>query len=188
MRRLFALLAMLALQPALAAPPPATVPKLDLNRFSGTWYEVARKPVYFERFCARDVTARYRPAEDGSLKVEHRCRTKSGVEDLARGKARPIAGSRNAKLRVNVFSPFVAPYWVLWLDAEYRAVLLGTPNRKYLWLLSRTPKLDPELENAALTVAKQQGYALANLIHTPHSDVAPEKHTQDLEIKPKALE
>jgi apolipoprotein D and lipocalin family protein len=188
MRRLFALLAMLALQPALAAPPPATVPKLDLTRFSGTWYEVARKPIFFERFCAHDVTARYRPAEDGSLKVEHRCRTKSGVEDLARGKARPIAGSRNAKLKVNVFSPFVAPYWVLWLDTNYRAVLLGTPNRKYLWLLSRTPKLEPELENAALEQAKRQGYTLEDLIRTPHSDVSPDKHEQDLVITPKALE
>lgn len=175
MRRLLALLALLALPLAQAAPVPATVPALDLSRFSGTWYEAARKPVFYERLCVSDVTERYRPAEDGSLKVEHRCRTKTGAQDFAHGKARPISGSHNTKLRVNVFTPFVAPYWVLWLDGDYRAVLLGTPDRKYLWLLSRTPKLDPQLEQTALAQAKQQGYDLSKLIRSPHTSPAAPK-------------
>lgn len=174
MRRLLALVALLALPPAQAAPP-TTVPTLDLARLHGTWYELARKPVFYQRLCVRDVIVRFRPAEDGSLKVEQRCRAKSGVQDRAHGKARPVPGSGNAKLKVNLFTPLAAPYWVLWRDQDYRALLLGSPDRKRLWLLARAPKLAPELEQAAWAQARRQGYELGDLIRTPHGGVPQQK-------------
>jgi apolipoprotein D and lipocalin family protein len=173
MRRLLLLILFVWMRQALAEALPATVPVLDLTRFSGTWYEVARKPVFFERLCVGDVMQHWQRAEDDSLKVTHHCRTASGAVDVARGRAVASNGNRNDKLRVSFFWPFFSPYWALWLDPEYRAILLGSPNRKYLWLLSRTPKLDPALEQQALAQARHQGYNLGNLIHTPSSAPQP---------------
>lgn len=171
MQRLLLLFMLLWIRPALADTPLTTVPALDLSRFSGNWYEIARKPVFFERLCVSDIGQSWRLAEDGSLKVTHRCRTASGAMDVARGRAETMNSS--GKLKISFFWPFYSPYGVLWLAPEYRAVLLGSPNRKYLWLLSRTPKLDPVLEQQALAQAQRQGYNLSNLIRMPPSTPHP---------------
>ncbi|RXZ45394.1 lipocalin family protein [Crenobacter cavernae] len=162
---LFPLLALLlAFGAARAATPPTTVPAVDLNRYAGTWYEIARKPMYFERHCVRDVTATYTIQPDETLRVENRCLNEDGEEVRTRGKARVVPDSGNAKLEVSFFWPFTAPYWVLWLDDDYRAALVGEPGRDYLWLLSRTPQLDAELETAALNRARELGFKLDDLI------------------------
>ncbi|TCP11114.1 apolipoprotein D and lipocalin family protein [Crenobacter luteus] len=149
---------------ARAETPPATVAAVDLARYVGTWYEIARKPMYFERHCVRDVTATYTARADGTLRIENRCLDRDGEERRARGKAQVVPGSGNAKLKVSFFWPFTAPYWVLWLDGDYRAALVGEPGRDYLWLLSRTPQLDPALEAAALARARELGFELDDLI------------------------
>lgn len=166
-------LSALALLPALAAPalraddlPPVTgVPALDLQRYAGRWYEIAAFPMFFQRNCVGDTTADYALTPEGAVAVTNRCRTADGFDE-ARGKATVVEGSGNARLKVSFFWPFRSDYWVIGLDPDYRWAAVGNPNRKYLWILSRTPALAPELLEAALKAAAGQGYDLGQLRYT----------------------
>ncbi len=153
-------------QPQTTAPV-QSVASVDLNRYAGTWYEVAHLPMFFQRQCVGDTTALYTPQPDGSIAVTNRCRTSTGFDE-ARGKATPVEGGGNAKLKVSFFWPFKADYWVIGLDPEYRWAVVGNPNRKYLWLLSRTPTLPADQQAKALDVARAQGFDLSALELTPH--------------------
>jgi len=102
---------------------------------------------------------------DGAISVHNRCRTDSGFDD-ATGKATVVEGFGNSRLKVSFFWPFKADYWVLGLDADYRWAVVGNPNRKYLWVLSRTPQLPPALLEAALASATAQGFDLSQLRYT----------------------
>lgn len=144
-----------------------SVAAVDLARYAGEWYEVAAFPMFFQRHCVGDTTANYELALDGSVKVTNRCRTQNGVDE-ANGRATVVEGSANSRLKVSFFWPFKADYWVIGLDADYRWALVGNPNRKFLWLLSRTPQLPQPLLEAALASAKAQGYDLSQLRYTPH--------------------
>ncbi|MDY0744804.1 lipocalin family protein [Paucibacter sp. R3-3] len=143
---------------AVAAPAPMpTVPSVDLARYAGTWYEVAVIPNRFQKQCVADTQARYTP-DNGSVKVENRCRKADGEVDSIQGKAKPVEGSQNAKLKVTFFWPFKGDYWVLDIDPEYRYVLVGEPARKYGWVLSRTPQLDEATLSKLLDRAAELGY------------------------------
>ena len=167
-KTLFALLAAaicVSSAAALAQTPVASVPAVDLARYSGKWFEIASFPMFFQRNCVADATAEYAAAADGALTVHNRCRTESGFDD-ATGKATVVEGYGNSRLKVSFFWPFKADYWVVGLDPDYRWAVVGNPNRKYLWLLSRTPQLPPALLEAALAAASAQGFDLSQLRYT----------------------
>lgn len=151
-----------------AAPPLPVAPQLDVARYLGTWYEIVRMPERFERDCAA-VTATYALRKDGGLSVENRCR-KGGVagpEQVARGKAWIPDARTPAKLKVQFFWPFRADYWVIELDPEYRFALVGNPNREHLWVLSRTPRMDPLTLSRLLDRARELGFDTRRLERTP---------------------
>ena len=152
------------------ARPPARA--VTLSDFDGTWYEVARLPNRFQTQCASDVVATYAPRPDGTIDVTNRCRTLEGEWIEARGRAVAQEAGRTDRLWVsfdNWFSalfPGVAKgdYWVLYLDQDYQHVLVGNPNREYLWLLSRTPQVSAETRERLLTEARARGYDTDALI------------------------
>ena len=163
----------LATGTALAEPAPVqTVAAVDLGRYAGKWYEIAAFPMFFQRQCVGDTTAEYALRSDGDISVVNRCRTEDGFDE-ASAKAWPVEGGGNARLKVQFFWPFRADYWVIGLDADYRWAVVGNPERKYLWILSRTPRLPKEQLDAALASARAQGFDLAKLRYTVQGAAAP---------------
>jgi len=159
---------------ALAAgpkPPVETVPAVDLKRYSGRWYEIARFPNRFQRSCAGDVMATYTLRPDGKITVLNECRTAEGKVKKATGTAR-LADPRGAasKLKVTFFWPFSGDYWVIGLDPEYRWALVGDPDRDYLWVLSREPKMDETLYGEIVARAAGQGFEISKLVRTKQSE------------------
>lgn len=151
-----------------AAEPPPVVPQVDLARYMGTWHEVARLPNRFQRGCGC-TTATYALRPDGRVSVLNQC----GVEGKAKaawGWAKVVDRSTNAKLKVTFFWPFFGDYWVLALDPDYRWVLVGTPNRKHLWVLSRTPRLEEATLQGLLERARTLGYDTARILRTEPCD------------------
>jgi apolipoprotein D and lipocalin family protein len=155
--------------PVRAETPAASVAEVDLARYLGKWYEIASFPMFFQRHCVGDTTAEYALAPEGDVTVTNRCRTVDGFDE-ARGTATVVEGSKNARLKVSFFWPFRADYWVFGLDADYRWAVVGNPNRKYLWVLSRTPQLPKNLLDAALKSAIAQGFDPTQLNYTAHGD------------------
>lgn len=143
------LLALTLATTARAADPPPTVPSVDLERYVGTWYEIAKIPNRFQDHCISNTTATYATRADGRLDVINRCVTEGGGEDVAKGIARVVDPATHAKLKVsflNLFGwqLFWGDYWVLDLPEDYRTVIVGHPKRSYGWILSRTPTLSAE--------------------------------------------
>ena len=159
------LLVLIALLPGVEAharPPPTTAPQVDLQRYLGTWYEIARLPLFFERRC-EDVTATYSLRPDGVIGVVNRCLRDGVDESFARGRATVVEGSGNARLKVSFFRPFSGDYWILHVDPDYRFALVGTPDRKNLWILAREPH-PPQADVQRLErLAREQGYDLTRL-------------------------
>jgi len=154
------------------APPVQSVEQIDLTRYVGKWYEIAAFPMYFQRNCIADTTAEYALRPDGELTVDNRCRTESGV-DQATGRAWAVDGAGAGQLKVSFFWPFRADYWVIGLDPDYRWAVVGNPNRKYLWILSRTPQLPAADLERARQAARAQGYDLGQLKTTRQTETAP---------------
>ena len=157
-------------------PPLKTVADLKLPRYLGTWYEIARLPMRHEPREYTDITATYSLQPDGKVKVDNRARDAEGEVKQSVGEAEVVEGSGSAKLEVSFMPdglkwvPFTkGDYWILRLDPDYRTALVGSPDRKYLWLLARHPHLDEATRNHYLACAQAQGYDLAGLIHTPHT-------------------
>ncbi|GAB3732252.1 lipocalin family protein [Luteimonas pelagia] len=155
--------------PATAAPVNRPVEQLDLQRYLGTWHEIAHLPQFFQRKCASDITAEYSRNADGSLKVVNACRTKEGVLDAASGQARTTGGPQGA-LEVRFapawlsWLPFVwADYWVLDVDPEYRWAVVGGPGRDALWILSREPRMSRALFERLKADARARGYPVEKL-------------------------
>src|ERR1044071_792037 len=152
MRFAIVLLSALAL-PAFAADPVRSVPTLDISRYAGNWHEIAHLPVFFQRQCVGDITAAYTLREDGLVGVVNACRNEDGDRDSSEGGARPVP-DHPGRLQVRFapdwlsWLPMVwADYWVIDLDPGYEWAVVGSPNRKYLWILSRTPTMDKALFN-----------------------------------------
>lgn len=148
--------------------PLPTVPQVDLERYTGTWYEIALLPNRFQSRCVADTQAQY-TRDDEHIRVLNRCREEDGDFAEAGGIAKVVPGSGNAKLRVSFFRPFYGDYWILALDPEYRWVLVGEEDREYGWVLSRTPRLEEATLNAVLDRAQELGYERARFVLTPQS-------------------
>ena len=156
---------------------PTTVDSVDLNEYAGTWYEIGRLPMYFQRKCAGDVTANYTQKTDGSgIIVTNKCVSEDGSGITAEGLAKPVDES-GSKLKVTFLPKWIrwipvgrADYWVLARDADYKTALVGTPNKKYLWLLARSPNISQETYTKYRQVAQQQGYDLKEFTLTSQSN------------------
>lgn len=151
--------------------PPVTFPGVDLERYAGPWFEIARIPNRFQKNCARNVTARYTLRENGDITVLNRCTKWDGVRDEAEGVARVVDRQSNAKLKVSFVSiagwrPFWGQYWILDVGDDYEYALVGTANRKYGWILAREPELPPETLERLFTQLADQGYDPADFILT----------------------
>ena len=145
--------------------PLATVKEVELNKYLGKWYEIARYEHFFEKGCS-DVTATYKLKENGKLTVINRC-TKDGEVSKAIGEAYATDRS-NSKLKVSFFWPFYGNYWILALDNDYSYAVVGEPSRDYFWILSRTKELSKELTDIILKKMKNWGYERKDLIWTQH--------------------
>lgn len=140
-----------------------TVPSVDLSRYTGTWYEIAKIPNRFQKQCVRGTTAEYALRGDGRITVVNRCIKDDGSSAEAEGVAKIVDTASNAKLKVSFVSflgwrPFWGNYWVIGLDADYQWAIVGTPDRKYGWVLSRTPSLDPETMETIFIIIERNGY------------------------------
>lgn len=155
---------------------PTTVDSVDLKKYSGTWYEIGRLPMYFQRKCAGDVTANYTEKTDGSgIIVTNKCVGDDGSEITAEGLAKPV-DETGSKLKVTFLPSWIrwlpvgrADYWVLARDADYKTALVGTPDKDYLWLLARSPNISQETYAKYRQIAQQQGYDLKEFKLTPQT-------------------
>ncbi|MDQ3262925.1 MAG: lipocalin family protein [Myxococcota bacterium] len=148
-------------------PPLETVEQLDLQRYLGTWYEIASYPQRFQQGCT-GTTAHYALKPDGEITVTNRCRAGSleGEEKVSVGRARVVDPKTRARLEVSFFGPFWGDYWVIQLDPDYQFAVVGHPGRDYLWILGRTPVMSEEVYAGILRRLESQGYELARLHRT----------------------
>jgi apolipoprotein D and lipocalin family protein len=142
------------------------VKSVDLNRYIGVWYEIAHLPFKYQRGCSA-TTATYLLRADGRIDVLNRC-MKGDKESKAKGVAWIVDSSTNARLKVRFFWPFSGDYWIIDLGKNYEYAVVGVPNRKYLWILSRTPRMDQSLLEEIKGRAAQQGFDVSRLISTTH--------------------
>ena len=170
-------LALLATQ---QPPPLRVVETVDLSRYTGRWYEAARLPNKFQDQCASDVVVHYSLRKDGRIDVVNQCRTTSGKVDQARGIGRKAAdGNSSARLQVR-FAPAIlsflssvwGDYWIIGLGPEYTWSVVGTPNRQYLWILSRTPEISATSYERAIEIARGNGFDVSRLVKTTNANQA----------------
>lgn len=135
------------------------VPRVDLERYLGTWYEIATIPQRFQKDCV-GVTATYTLRDDGTIEVLNKCRKKTldGEIKTVKGKAWVVDKDTNAKLKVQFFWPFRGDYWIIQLDPDYQYAVVGHPGRKYLWVLCRTPQMDEPLYQELVQRIANVGY------------------------------
>ena len=156
--------------------PVRTVDQVDLQRYAGEWYEIARIPNDFQDRCARDVRAGYTLRDDGRVDVLNTCVTAEGKIDEAEGVARIVDRATPARLEVR-FAPAIlsflpnvwGDYWIIGLASDYSWAVVGSPDRKYLWILSRTPRLDNAEYEKALDAARANGFDVSRLVKTPQT-------------------
>ncbi len=159
-----------------------TVEALDLPRYLGSWYEIAKFPNWFQKKCKSDTKANYSLRSDASLAVFNQCRLESGQVSDAMGTAKQIGDAKSAKLKVRFAPewlsviPFVwGDYWVIDIDAAYQLVAISEPKREYLWILSRTPDADDRQLNELLLRLSANGFDLSKLERTPQKQDIPSK-------------
>jgi apolipoprotein D and lipocalin family protein len=171
-----ALVAAMTLQAAAAptqTPPPVrAVPFVDLDRYAGDWFEIARFPNRFQRQCIGDVRATYARRPDGRVDVVNRCRAAEG-ETEARGVARIVDERTSAKLKVRFAPAWLSwlpmvwgDYWIIGLAPDYSWAVVGDPDRDYLWILARAPHLDDASMAVARTAARDNGFDVERLVPT----------------------
>lgn len=144
-----------------------TVSYVDLNKYAGKWYEIASFPQRFQKGC-NCTTATYTVTDKNYVIVENRCNKDSvnGKESYIKGKAFVEKNSGNAKLNVQFFWPFKGAYWIIDLADDYSYAVVGHPNRNYLWILSRTPKMDAAVYNQIISRVQAKGFNIDKLQKT----------------------
>ena len=143
------------------------VERVDLDRYVGTWFEIANFPQRFQRGCT-GTTATYTVRSDGDIDVLNQCREGSLDGDLRSGlgRARVMDRKTNAKLQVSFFRPFWGDYWIIDLDDDYQYAVVGHPSRDYLWILSRTPTMAETTYRSILGRLVNLGYDTSQLVRT----------------------
>jgi apolipoprotein D and lipocalin family protein len=143
------------------------VENVDIEKYLGRWFEIARYETSFQKDCDF-VTATYSPLDDGEVRVLNQCRRDGAYSELdsAKGKAWIKDTKSNAKLKVQFFWPFSGDYWIMELDEEYNLAVVGHPKRKFLWILSREPKISQELYDEIIDRIESQGYDSSKLRKT----------------------
>lgn len=154
-----------------------TIASLDVPRYLGTWYEIAKFPNWFQRKCASNTKAVYSVKPDGNLRVLNSCKQADGEVSEAEGTARQIGAKDSPKLEVRFapawlsFLPMVwGNYWVIDLDGQYQLAAVSDPRREYLWILSRTPQLDPKAYEELLGRLQAQQFDVRKLEITPQKN------------------
>lgn len=160
-------------RPPAGSGPLELVESVDLERYEGRWYEIARLPNSFQDHCRGEVIAEYELREDGRVDVLNTCRTRGGAVDSARGVARRPDPARPAALEVrfapawlSVFPAVWGDYQVMALDGEYRWSLVGSPSRQYLWILARERRLAEPRIDSLLAEARRQGFPVDEVVRT----------------------
>jgi len=137
---------------------------VELEKYLAKWYEIAHLPAKFQDGC-NETTATYTLSKDGSISVLNQA-TKNGKIKQAKGKAQVVDKNSNAKLKITFFWPFYGDYWIIKLGNDYNYSVVGTPNRKHLWILSRTPQIDDKLYSQLIECVKSKGFDVSKLINT----------------------
>ena len=137
---------------------------MELEKYLAKWYEIAHLPAKFQDGC-NETTATYTLSKDGSISVLNQA-TKNGKIKQAKGKAQVVDKNSNAKLKITFFWPFYGDYWIIKLGNDYNYSVVGTPNRKHLWILSRTPQIDDKLYSQLIECVKSKGFDVSKLIKT----------------------
>ncbi|RYY82138.1 MAG: lipocalin, partial [Comamonadaceae bacterium] len=168
--------------PLMRAPLQVVAP-VDLKRYAGVWHEQARLPNRFQKQCTGPVSADYTPLPDGTVQVRNRCVVADGSAEESIGSARvvPVAGQPGAgRLEVRFAPAWLSwlplvwgDYWILKLDRDYQVALIGTPNREYLWVLSRAPQLDAATLEAELAYARTLGFDVDKVVRTGTAPATP---------------
>jgi apolipoprotein D and lipocalin family protein len=161
----------------IAAAPLPTQDWVDLARYAGRWYEIARLPNRFQDQCAGDVAATYTLRPDGRVTVVNECRRRDGQTARAEGVARRADETGPAsRLKVRFAPAFLSfltfvwgDYWIVDLDRDYRHAVVGDPSRKYLWILSRSPGMDAATYESLVATAGRLGFDTARLAPTPQA-------------------
>ncbi len=185
--RTWTVVAFIAVGAAIAATaqerPLRVVATVDYEKFSGTWYEIARLPNRFEKKCVGDITATYTVRTDGRLDVKNRCRVKDGTFVEAMGIARRVEGQPPSVLKVRFAPAFLSwlpmvwgDYQIIELAQDYSHVIVGSPNREYLWILSRRPRMDDALYRSLVKAAASQGFETTGMVRVEHGPRAADSY------------
>lgn len=148
------------------------VANLDPQRYAGAWYEIARLPNFFQRQCARSAVATYTPLPDGQIGIGNRCSGTDGRMSETQGIARIPNTAQPARWEISFVGGFGVrlfwrDYWIIGLTNDYRYAIVGTPSRRFAWILSRTPQLGADDLQAALELLRRQGYDPKAFVLTP---------------------
>lgn len=150
-----------------------TVKSVDLDRYAGKWYEIAKYPNRFQKQCVANVAATYTRKKNGRIEVLNECLKADGKIDRAKGDAKIADTSTNAKLKVRFAPAFLSfipavwgDYWILELDSDYKHVVIGEPGLDYFWILSRSPQMDETVYKGILDRAKSMGFDPARVVKT----------------------
>lgn len=148
--------------------PLSTVPSVDLNRYCGRWYEIAKYPNRFQKGCTV-TTADYLAEPDGSIRVTNRCLRSDCSSREVRGVAKVVPNAGNARLKVRFgWSPVAGDYWIIGLDEKnYSWALVGHPSRKFLWILAREPQLPTATYQEIIALAEKKGFQPERIILSP---------------------
>jgi apolipoprotein D and lipocalin family protein len=148
-----------------AAQSPSAVPNLDLNRYMGIWYEVGRLPNKHEKQCVSDAIVLFALADKPHrFQVVNSCVGRDGHSNIRNANGKPADKTGDGKLKVSYTWPFSAKYWVLAVDPAYEWVLVGSPNHKLLWILSRTATLESQVLANIEAKATAEGFATSKII------------------------
>ncbi|MDD5107751.1 MAG: lipocalin family protein [Desulfuromonadaceae bacterium] len=149
--------------------PLVTVSKVDLTRYMGVWYEIARFDHFFQKGCIGS-TASYALLPDGEIEVINRCTDeKDNSPREAKGRAWSVEPDGNARLKVSFFWPFRTDYWIIDLGENYEYAVVGAPSRQYLWIMARKPEMGEAVYQKILGLVTKQGFPIGRLVRKPLS-------------------